>query len=355
MPLHRTWALAALAGAGLQAAEPTSAEIAKQVAAAVAANPDWWAATKLNYPQSLDLTCPRGGKKWDPQLNPGQWTWDVVSPNPKRWCEGTKFWHMVLDNAKQKKLPDAERQATRQLSHCYAELLQDWPRALHWYAESRKLNGDDDESTIAMAHAYWRLGARTLAMQTLKPLTADGTRHGSLIKQWADMGDYATAYRLAQAKVGDKEDIGWFMAGYTAQLEGSWAKALDSYRKAAAAKESASGRDWKQTVVRAKAAIEAITLFETFDLGKVADGTYTAISPGYAGDLTVEVAVAARKIATVRVTQHKEKQYYASLQEVPAKIIAKQHVKGVDATLGATITSEAIVYGTAKALQQGRR
>ena len=40
---------------------------------------------------------------------------------------------------------------------------------------------------------------------------------------------------------------------------------------------------------------------------------------------------------------------------VPEKIMAKQHVKGVDATLGATITSEAIVYASAKALKQGQR
>lgn len=353
--LHRTWMLAALAGTGLTAGELTSAEIAKQVTAAMGALPDWWAATKLNYPQTLDLSCPRGGKGWDPSTNPGQWNWDVINPNPNRWREGAKFWHMVLDNAKQKNLPEAERQATRQLAHCYAELLQDWPRALHWYGESRKLNGDDDASTIATAHAYWRLGAKTLAAQTLKPLGADDTRHGALIKLWADMGDYPTAYRLAQAKVKDREDIGWFMTGYTAQLEGSWAKALDGYQKAAAAKETASGRDWKQTVVRAKAAIEAITLFETFDVGKVADGKYTATSPAYAGDLTVEATVAAKRITAVRVTRHQEKQYYASLTEVPAKIIAKQHVKGVDATLGATITSEAIVYATAKALQQGRR
>ena len=40
---------------------------------------------------------------------------------------------------------------------------------------------------------------------------------------------------------------------------------------------------------------------------------------------------------------------------VPAQIIAKQGVKGVDATSRATITGEAIINATAKALAQGAK
>jgi uncharacterized protein with FMN-binding domain len=64
----------------------------------------------------------------------------------------------------------------------------------------------------------------------------------------------------------------------------------------------------------------------------------------------VEVSVRGGRIETVRVTEHKEKQYYGALTETPAKIIQKQGVKGVDATTSATITSEAIINATAKAL-----
>ncbi len=339
-----------------KAAEPTAAEIAKQVAAAAAGKPDWWEATALNYPQTLDLTCQQNkGGGWKPNLVPGQWMWDVVNPNPARWKDGTKFWHFVLSNAKKNKLPEAEKAATTTLGHCYGELLQDWPRAIYWYQQADLLGAGNDERTIALANAYWRLGSRTLAVQTLKPLRQDGTRHGSLIKQWADMGDYPTAYRLAQARVGSTEDIGWFMSGYVAQVEGSWAKALDCFKKAAAAEEKKSGRDWKQTKVRATSAMEAITLFEGLDLKRVADGTYRDTSVGYVGPVGVEVKVAGQRITSIRVTDHHEKQYYAALEEMPAKIIAKQHVKGIDATLGATITAEAIVFASAKALHQGQR
>jgi uncharacterized protein with FMN-binding domain len=55
------------------------------------------------------------------------------------------------------------------------------------------------------------------------------------------------------------------------------------------------------------------------------------------------------------VTKHREKQFYAAITDTPAQIIRKQSVKGIDATSRATITSEAIVTATAKALQSGMK
>jgi uncharacterized protein with FMN-binding domain len=87
----------------------------------------------------------------------------------------------------------------------------------------------------------------------------------------------------------------------------------------------------------------------------VADGTYRAASGGYEGPVEVEVAVAAGKIESVRVTQHREKQFYSALTDVPNQIIAKQSVQGVDATSRATITAEAIINASAKALASGAK
>ncbi|MGC3957526.1 MAG: FMN-binding protein [Verrucomicrobiota bacterium] len=91
-------------------------------------------------------------------------------------------------------------------------------------------------------------------------------------------------------------------------------------------------------------------LFDTLDLAKVPDGTYTAASQGYETLVEVEVKVAGGRIAAVRVIKHHEKQYYSSLTETPAQIVQKQSVKNVDAVSGATITSEAIINATAKAV-----
>ena len=47
--------------------------------------PDWFQATKLNHPFTLDLTFPEkaeGG--WNNQKNVGQFLWDIIYPNPGR-------------------------------------------------------------------------------------------------------------------------------------------------------------------------------------------------------------------------------------------------------------------------------
>ena len=90
-------------------------------------------------------------------------------------------------------------------------------------------------------------------------------------------------------------------------------------------------------------------------LRRVPDGTYQASSPGYAGDVRIAVTVAGGRIQSVKVVHHQEKQFYSSLTETPQRIIEKQGVKGVDATSGATVTSEAIINATAKALWRGMR
>jgi uncharacterized protein with FMN-binding domain len=93
-----------------------------------------------------------------------------------------------------------------------------------------------------------------------------------------------------------------------------------------------------------------VRLFDRLDLTQVADGKYRANSPGYAGEIHVEVEVQQGRIEAVRIVGHQEKQFYSALTDTPRKIIEKQGVKGIDATSSATITSEAIINATAKAL-----
>ena len=106
---------------------------------------------------------------------------------------------------------------------------------------------------------------------------------------------------------------------------------------------------------RADANVLAIKSFELFDLSRVADGTYHASSQGYEGQVEVGVVVLSGKITEVKVTQHREKQFYSALSDTPRKIIAKQNVKGIDATSNATITSEAIINATAKAIANPKK
>ena len=96
-------------------------------------------------------------------------------------------------------------------------------------------------------------------------------------------------------------------------------------------------------------------LFDKADVSQVTDGTYKASSTGYTGALEVEVRVASGKIEGLRVTKHREKQFYAALTDTPNQILNKQSVKGIDATSRATITSQAIVNATARALATGAK
>jgi uncharacterized protein with FMN-binding domain len=87
----------------------------------------------------------------------------------------------------------------------------------------------------------------------------------------------------------------------------------------------------------------------------VPDGAYRDSSVGYSGQVGVEVTVSGGKIGAVKVTQHTEKQYYSSIKDTCAQILVKQGAKGVDATSGATITSEAILNATVKALGKAQK
>ena len=101
---------------------------------------------------------------------------------------------------------------------------------------------------------------------------------------------------------------------------------------------------------RARANIEGIKLYDSLELSRVPDGKYIGKSPAYADDLYIEVTVAKGRIESVRVTQHKEKQFYSAIEDTTARIVKEQGLTGIDATSGATITSEAIINATAKAL-----
>ena len=79
-----------------------------------------------------------------------------------------------------------------------------------------------------------------------------------------------------------------------------------------------------------------------------------ASSIGYAGPVEVTAQMTAHKLVSLKVTRHHEKRTYSSLVDMPTRIVSKQSVKGVDTTSGATVTSDAIINATAKALSEAQ-
>ena len=343
-PVLRTPAGAAATAAGAGQTR-TAAEVEALIRKAGTTPPDWWNSVQLNYPPTLDLAWPDPKPKepWTPGKNVGQYFWSVINENPGKWREGVKLGHHLLSVNKNN--PAVVQKAMNALGGMYYNLLGDWARAAFWW---RKAGFDD----VDLAHCYWKIGSREMAVAIIGELTFDDTRHGNIIKLWADMGDFDKAIALAEAsaRVGPP-DSAYRAAGDACRMAGRYQQALAYYQKVLAT----GGQQGiiKQNKARAQASIDAIRAVEGLDLSKVRDGTYAATSIAYAGPLDVAVEIKDGKILSVKVTKHQEKQFYTALTDTPAQIVTRQGIKGVDAVTSATITSEAIMNATVKALAKG--
>jgi uncharacterized protein with FMN-binding domain len=310
--------------------------------------PDWWESVSLKYPRNLDLqwsTPPRG--VWNNQRYVGQYIWDIINPNSDKWREGVYLMHHLLRVNQDD--PETRQRVMVELGRMYHDLLQDYARAAFWWQHAG-LDETQQASAAAvhLAECYAKLGCQEMAVELLLKLPG----HFAMIKAWADMGEIDRALRMAEANAdGPYADIAFIYAGDACRVTGQYAKALEYYERLLALPRGGRGaRRIQVNQVRARDNAQGIRLFELLDLSRVPDGTYQASSVGYKGDVQVEVRVGAGAIESVRVTQHEEKQFYSAMTDVPQKIVAEQGVKGVDATSGATITSEAIINATAKAL-----
>jgi len=328
--------------------ERSRADVVALIEKAGRSEPEWWDSVPLDYPKTLDMTWtpPPRGSGWNTQKNIGQYLWSVINENPGRWKQGAKFMHHVAEVNKDR--PDVRRQAWNSLGHIYADLLQDHARGAYWWQKGESRN------MVGLADCYWRLGSKEMAVAALRHVSFDGDRYGAAIRLWADMGEPRRALALAEktAEAGN-EAPAYLSAGNVCRLYGKYDLAVEYYEKVLAV-PTQGNRDWKFQKDLARAAIETIRVFETLDLAKIENGTYEGTSMSFAGPLTVSVTVAHNRIASVRVLRHKDKQYYSAITETTSKIVEQQSLRDIDATTGATVTSDAIVNATARALANAR-
>jgi uncharacterized protein with FMN-binding domain len=311
--------------------------------------PDWFDETKLNYPPSLDLKWdqPPPGGGWNNQKNVGQFLWDIINPNPGRWREGVKLMHHLLSLHKDDK--EKTERCMLTLANMYHNLHEDYARAAFWY---RTAGVEQDPKTYSrsaptLAECYWKLGFKAEALK----LIAKSPMNFAQVKLLADMGETDKALQIASSAFKEYPEIAYLQAGDACRIAGRYQEALGYYQKLLdiPVPEKPNGGLVKNRA-RATANVAAIKSFELFDLAKVADGTYKSASQGYEGPVEVTVTVSGNKISDLKVSNHREKQFYSAIADTPRKIIAKQSVRGIDTTSAATITSEAIVNATAKAL-----
>lgn len=332
----------------------TKTEVDALIQKAGTTPPDWFDSVPLDYPQTLDLTWPKqpqGG--WNQQRNIGQYIWSVINENPGRWRPGIKFLHHLLTVYKDDK--EKLGRAMNELAGAYYRLQQDWARAAFWWRKAAELGPLPFNAQVDLAECYWKLGNRAMAVAQLGRATAFFSV--SIIKLWSDMGDLDTALRDADdmAKAG-APDHAYLAAADACRLHGKFARAEAYYQKVLAVPlPPKNDGGVKRNQARARASLEAMKLFDQCDPKKVPDGTYTSNCMGYAGPVHVAVAVAGGRIDSVKVTQYQEKQFYSALTATPQQIVDKQTVKGIDGVTGATMTSEAIINATAKALASAKK
>lgn len=82
-------------------------------------------------------------------------------------------------------------------------------------------------------------------------------------------------------------------------------------------------------------------------------GIYTGEATGFGGTITVETTVSDSKIEKIEIVEHSESEGISdpALETIPKTIVDQQSL-AIDTISGATITSEAIIEATQKALEQ---
>lgn len=327
----------------------TPQEVQQLIDSVGASDPDWLAQTDMNHPPTLDMAWPKNpGGAWDESKNIGQYIWGRVNPNVSRWKSGIKLVDHCVDLHKGQ--ADLVKRDQEKLGAMYFQLLQDYPRAAYWLQQADAQ--PTTESGIHLCECYWRLGSKSMAMKAL----AGNRLHISAIKLYGDMGEVDKA--LSVTKAFERTNLfneAWLHAGDALRSAGRLNEAIAYYQKVLDKNQARNAEYLNRYKGRAAEAIEAIRLFDKADVSKVADGKYKQSATGYNGPLEVEVTVAGAKITQVNVTKHREKQFYAALTDTPQQIIDKQSYRNIDGTSGATITSQAIVNATAKALAQGAK
>ncbi len=340
--------------------ERTRAEVESLIKQEGSKPPDWWDSVELRYPNSLDMSWPirqPEGTPWDANKNVGQYIWDVINPNPSRWREGIKLVNHLMILHKDD--PAKVERSVGTLGHMFHDLLEDWARAAFWWRKSEQMGGFVPPAKLA--HCYWELGSKEMAVEVLSEMERYYLPDPGEIRLWGEMGEVDKALKLAEsaAKEGWADDS-YLAAADVCRQAGRYTEAAAYYEKVLALPDLAPrGHGHQPERDRpkecAQANLQAMKLFDALDLKRVPDGTYTSNSIAYADQLYVEVVVRAGRIESVKITQHKERQFYSAFTDTIRQIVSKQSVKGIDATTGATITSEAIINATAKALSAGMK
>ena len=199
---------------------------------------------------------------------------------------------------------------------------------------------------MGLAECYFRLGNKQMALAKLKSIPLSLAK----IKLLGDMGEVREALKIAEtARMSQPHEL-YLTAGDICRMDGKFKDAIKWYEKVLSAPKARNEDYEVRYQTRAQNSIDSIKRFELLEITRLKDGKYSGSAMGYEGPVAVATTVVSGRVDKVEITDHKEKQYYSALQDVPAQIIRKQDLSKVEATSRATITAVAIINATAEAL-----
>ncbi|MDA1276556.1 MAG: FMN-binding protein, partial [Verrucomicrobia bacterium] len=279
--------------------------------------------------------------------NVGQYIWDRINPNSRQWQSGVRFMYFLLSHHKNN--PELRQRVMESIGAMYFRFFQDYARAAYWWEKSGVRGSDQD--AVGLAECYFRLGNKEMAQAVMKSSDVSIAK----IKLLGEMEEIEKALQMADsfASWTQQPQLAYLNAGDICRLSDQFERAIIYYQKVLTGPSARNAEYDKRYRGRAEDSIEFIKRFELLDIGKLADGLYRGSSIGYEAPIHIEATVKSGRIEKLEVTDHREKQYYSALRDVPSQIIRKQNLKDVDATSRATITAVAIINATAKALTTG--
>ncbi|NLF29450.1 MAG: tetratricopeptide repeat protein [Planctomycetes bacterium] len=317
--------------------------------------PEWWNEVELVYPDTLDLAGTKKVQGWRPDINLGAYVWDRINPHPQRWREGVKLLHHVVDVRKGD--PAGRAEAMEMLGNLYFKLLNDWERAAYWY-ETSLLHRPRVTAivTVHLAECHWRIGSRDLAVQTLRRFGQDMKLPSAMAAQlWCQMGYAGGAMKMAESMMAipQRADEGCLAAGNICRYQGRFDEAIGHYEKLLTL--STGTRYLQPNKQRARENLQAVQALKALDLSRVPDGVHAGEALGYKGPLVVKVHVASGAITRVEVVDHRENQPNSALVNAPLRIVAHPDFRGIDATTGASTTSDAVMNAAIEALRKAQK
>ena len=150
----------------------------------------------------------------------------------------------------------------------------------------------------------------------------------------------------AEANIHDK-------LGDAYAAKGDVEKATEHYREAIRLFPTSNQPYGRHLLHRNAAKVQAkldLLGIKTLDITQLKDGVYRGTSLGYAKDINATVTLRGGKITDIQL-RHEEKIEQGACKSVPRQIIERQSLQ-VDAVTGATVTVQAIVEATYRALQK---